>query len=515
MRISAAALLLAAMVVACKETTAPPPPVSVAASVSTLSGTAGLPLPTAPSFSVKDANGNTLGGVAVSVTVTSGGGTLADPPAFTLSGGPTPVGTWTLGKTVGANSVTVSVANLPPAVITVTGVAGPAASLEVTGGTGQSARAGTQLPLPLSIQLRDQFGNGVPSTTVSFVITGGGGAIDPGTVTTDTDGKAGGATWRLGKTAVPQTGIASAGGILTSISASVATEFDVVIRTFGAPAPAEASAAFLEAAARIEATIVADIPDVDIPTQRNNAGVDLTPCGVSGVIFNEIVDDVTIYAGVVNIDGGGKILASASPCLVRGQSRTAIIGVMRFDTDDIQGLISSGRLNSVVLHEMLHVVGFGTIWTDSRRPGGVLLTGGGTDNPRYTGSLGISACSIMGGMGACFGGVAVEGLPFGPGTADSHWRESVFDHEVMTGFVEPAGTAMPFSSITIQSLADAGYNVNPAAGDEYQIPFEGSLSAPGRVSRSTITPAEAPWEIVGQPILEIGPGGQLRLILSR
>ncbi|HYN82536.1 MAG TPA: leishmanolysin-related zinc metalloendopeptidase [Gemmatimonadaceae bacterium] len=502
-----AAILLAVLVAACSDSTAPPPPASIAPSVGALSGTAGLPLPTAPSFSVKDANGTILGGVPITIAVTGGGGTLVNAPTSTVAGVPTPVGTWTLGKVAGTNTLTVTVADLPPLVITINSVAGPAASLVAVSGDRQSGFAGAELPAPLSFQVHDQFGNGVPSTIVSFVVTGGGGTISPGSVVTDAAGMAGAAVWRLGKTAVPQTAIVSAGGLFTTLTSSVSTNFNVDVRFFGPTPSDEAASAFIEAGARIRATIVGDIPDVDIPLLRSGAGIDIGPCGVSGVIVNEVVDDVLIYASVAPIDGSGKVLASARVCVIRNQSRLATIGVMKFDVEDVNGLISTGRLSNIVLHEMLHVVGFGTIWADSRRPGGVLLSGGGTDNPRYTGPLAISACGVAGGTGACGGGVAVEGLPFTAGTADSHWRESIFESEVMTGFVEAEGIPMPFSAITVQSLADAGYSINPSAGDQYLVPFSAALSAPGNQSRSASPADNGPWEIIGRPLFEIGPAG--------
>jgi hypothetical protein len=511
MRISAA-ILLAVVVSACKDTTAPPAPASIAPSVEAPTGTAGLPLVNAPSFSVKDANGTILGGVPVSIAVTSGEGTLTNAATRTAAGVPTPVGSWTLGRIVGVNTLTVTVAGLTPLVITINSVPGAPASIVPRSGA-QSALAGSNLPNPLSLQVQDQFGNGVPSVVVSFVVTGGGGSISPGSVMTDAAGNATGAIWHLGKSATDQSALVSAGGHFITMTATVATDFHVTVRFFG-PAPSEAAvAAFHEAAARIRATIVGDLPDVNIPATRNT-GIDISFCGVNGVIVNEVIDDVLVYASIAPNDGVGNILASASVCVIRSQSRLTSIGVIKFDAADIDALISTNRLSSVVLHEMLHVVGFGTIWTDTRRPGGVLLSGGGTDNPRYTGSFGISACSMAGGTGACGGGVAVEGLPFTAGTADSHWRESIFDNEVMTGFVEPQGIPMPFSAITIQSLADAGYTVNLLAGEQYLVPFSAGMSTPGSQSRSIPTDT-SPWEIVGQPVLELGPAGLLRYIGAR
>ena len=510
MRVSAA-IVLAVLAVGCTDSTAPPTPTSIQTVATAPSGIAGLPLATAPTFSVKDASGNILGGVRVTVAVASGGGTLTNTPTATARTSPTSIGSWTLGTTAGVNTVTVTVGDLAPLLITVIGVAGPPASLVVTGGGSQSAPGGTPLPEPLSVQLRDQFGNGVAGSTVTFDVTAGGGTISPSSGTTDASGNAGGIVWRLGRSAIPQTAIASGGGLSATASATVATEFNVVVRFFGSPPPAEAAGAFTDAAARISGAITGDMLDVDIPTLRNNAGIDISGCGVAGIIVNEIVDDVVIYASVVPIDGPGNILASAAPCVIRSISRTAIIGVMRFDAGDIAGMISSGRLNDVVLHEMMHVVGFGTIWADRQRPGGVLITGGGTDDPRYTGSLAIAACGSAGGTRACSGGVAVEGLPSGPGTADAHWRESVFDSELMTGFVEAAGVHMPMSAITIQSLADEGYVVNLFAVDSYAVPLSASLQTPSQQLRRNLTLSLAPqWELVAAPYLEIGRDGVIR-----
>ena len=54
----------------------------------------------------------------------------------------------------------------------------------------------------------------------------------------------------------------------------------------------------------------------------------------------------------------------------------------------------------------------------------------------------------------------------GSGTALSHWRESVFTNELMTGWAGP-GTSLPLSTVTIGSLADLGYTVNYAAADPF------------------------------------------------
>src|SRR5437868_9498011 len=152
----AALAIAAGLLAGCKgDSTAPPTPASISPTVATaVDATAGLPIASSPTFVVKDGNGNTLGGVSVALAVTAGGGTLPDAPTKTVSGGPTPIGTWTLGKTAALNTVTVTVAGLPVASINVNGKAGPATAIVFTAGASQRAVAGGALGTAPVAQVR-------------------------------------------------------------------------------------------------------------------------------------------------------------------------------------------------------------------------------------------------------------------------------------------------------------------------------------------------------------------------
>jgi len=112
-----------------------------------------------------------------------------------------------------------------------------------------------------------------------------------------------------------------------------------------------------------------------------------------------------------------------------------------------------------VTHEMAHVLGLGTLWTNF--PG---LTSGftGTD-PRFLGARAGAAWSALGRSGA----VPVE-ADGGPGTAYGHWDETTFGNELMTGWIN-AG-ANPLSTVSIASLADLGYRVDLSRADAYSPP---------------------------------------------
>ncbi len=118
---------------------------------------------------------------------------------------------------------------------------------------------------------------------------------------------------------------------------------------------------------------------------------------------------------------------------------------------------ANGTLLSVIMHEMGHVLGVGTIWANKG-----LVTGAGTSNPLFTGAQATAAYNQI--FGVNVAGVPVENTG-GGGTRDAHWRESILGSELMTGYAENG--AMPLSRITIGSLADIGYVVNMNAADAF------------------------------------------------
>src|SRR5262249_40984226 len=65
----------------------------------------------------------------------------------------------------------------------------------------------------------------------------------------------------------------------------------------------------------------------------------------------------------------------------------------------------------------------------------------------------------------------------GAGTRDSHWRESVFVNELMTGFVGNAGN--PLSRLTAASLQDVGYVVDLKKAEKYARPSLMALAERG------------------------------------
>ena len=457
----------AALLVACRgDSTAPPKPVSVEPAASLgITGTVGAVLTPAPQFVVRDASGNALAGVGVTIAVASGGGTLTNAPTKTASG-PTPVGTWTLGTTAGPNSLIVTVNGLTPLTITATGTPDVAAKMVIASGDAQSASAAAPLTSPVVFKVADKYNNGVANQPVTFAVIGGGGTLAGSvTATTDASGLAPAPTWTLGKTTDGQLLRATSGAFSVTATATVATNFSLSVRFFGPAIDPTIQDAFTSAARRVQGMVTGALSPVQL------TAFDISSCGTTGVTpLTETVTGVILYAQVAPIDGVGSILGSAGPCFIRVSSGLTLIGVMNFDVADLQTLASTNRLNSVILHEMLHTLGFGTLWA-----GKALTTGAGTPNSAFVGAQAIAGCQFHGGGANCATSIPLE-TTGGSGTRDVHWREVStstgigFDTELMTGFVEAAGVPMPLSRMTIGSLADLGYVVNLLPYDAYTVP---------------------------------------------
>jgi hypothetical protein len=123
------------------------------------------------------------------------------------------------------------------------------------------------------------------------------------------------------------------------------------------------------------------------------------------------------------------------------------------------------------------VLGVGTLWSDSDtlvvNPS---LPSNPGDDTHFKGAAAIAAFDAAGGTEYTGGGkVPVENM-LGEGSADSHWRESVLENELMTPVLQ-SGVANPMSAITTESLADLGYSVDSSGADS----FTGTFSAPARL----------------------------------
>ena len=76
--------------------------------------------------------------------------------------------------------------------------------------------------------------------------------------------------------------------------------------------------------------------------------------------------------------------------------------------------LNKGLWDDIVTHEMMHVLGFGTLWNYGANP--LVPTAG-----QYIGENGLAAYQAAGHPGATYIPVQTSG---GAGTAGAHWSES-------------------------------------------------------------------------------------------
>lgn len=432
---------------------------------------AGTPVPILPRVRVEDDDGAPVAGLTVVFTAAEGDGSVGGADAITDESGVATVGSWRLGNLAGGNRLRVEVDELPPVEFTATGVPGAPAALERIAGSAQSGPPGARLPSPLRLRVADAFGNGIEGISIRFATQPGNGNVGPQTPVTGADGSVT-TNWTLGATEGTQVARAASLGptlnevlfVAAAVSGVTPSAFSIEVRYVEPVADQDQEIAVEAAAARWASLIVGDVPDIPAQAPANF-------CGVGERALNEVIDDLVIYVRLAPIDGVGQILGSAGPCAVRRIDGVTVpipaLGVINLDSDDLARLDES-TLQSLVLHEMGHVLGIGSLW----RLQGLLQSPSLPSSPgvdtHFSGPAAIQAFDALGGTAYTGLKVPVENAQGGQGTRDSHWREGVLRSELMTGFLGQ-GTN-PLSRITTGSLQDLGYTVDETLVDSYLLP---------------------------------------------
>jgi adhesin/invasin len=218
LRTSIAQLLMLAALTACGETGPSeqlPPAAVTNVTGAPLTGPAGAALAERVVIRVADADGSPLPGVPVTFSVSATGASVDPANAVTDDRGEART-RWTLGRTPGQQTLTVTAAGSTS--IQITATAGPPqiASLAANAGNNQSGTAGSNLPTAPSVVARDASNNAVEGVTVFFTVISGGGSVTSSSAVTNAQGIASAGTWRLGPATgthllsaqVPQAGVA-------------------------------------------------------------------------------------------------------------------------------------------------------------------------------------------------------------------------------------------------------------------------------------------------------------------
>ncbi|BAU10079.1 type I secretion target GGXGXDXXX repeat protein domain protein [Leptolyngbya sp. NIES-3755] len=183
---------------------------------------------------------------------------------------------------------------------------------------------------------------------------------------------------------------------------------------------------------------------------------------LDGQSFN--AQDGTADTGTLALSGPSLTLDAANNLVItRGRSTLNLRRIAEFNSNPLY-------LRDIMIHELAHVFGFGTIWQPlefSFTDGSTLLAGKNWINRT---NATYRADSYAGwAYGDLLGTFTPTAIPIEP-QIFFHWDESRFDTELMTPFAETPGTPMPMSSLTLGALRDLGWNVNFGAVQPYTLP---------------------------------------------
>ncbi len=414
-----------------------------------------------------------------------------------------------IGQSPGTAEVTATAGDVTASAVV---IVASTASLEAVEGSGQTAAAGAAVPLAPAVRVHNASNAPVSGVVVRFQAATGSGTVTGATQPTGADGIARVGAWQLGAAGVNTLTATVDGAVLGGepveflATTAPAAGYDITVRYLTDLTSAQFRA-FAEAEVRWESLVTGDLADVNQTLPADQCGDNPETPGP--------FDDLTIFVVLRAIDGPGAVLGQAGPCFVRDAmgdpsvvgDQLTVIGRMEFDVDDMEFLEAEGSLQSVILHEMGHVLGFGTLWMD---PFDLLVDPADADpdleDTHFTGAQAIAAFDAAG--GTAYGGpkVPVENN-FGPGTRNSHWRDEVFETELMTGFLNNGFN--PLSAVSVRSLQDLGYTVNVAGADQFTLNLPTVRVAGPRQGRPMID------DIINDPIRRITPSGRVVGVIRR
>ena len=175
-----------------------------------------------------------------------------------------------------------------------------------------------------------------------------------------------------------------------------------------------------------------------------------------------------------------RIAGQGGPCVIRATGLpllgTVSLNILNYNT------LSDRKLDDLILHEVGHVLGIGTIWG---RGALAPLVDGGTDaiDPIFVGVNALGAFARLGQSRRFTGRTVPLQL-----NSRGHWRGDAFAGEVMAPSLVAA--AQPTSAVTVAALRDMGWDAELEAYEEFTLP-EVVLQAPGLTAR-VVSPRPAP-----------------------
>lgn len=221
-------------------------------------------------------------------------------------------------------------------------------------------------------------------------------------------------------------------------------------------------AIFYAAAQRWEKVITNDLPDTITFSKNKDCYDNYLP------VENVTVDDLLIYITVKPIDGVGKVLAKAGPCVFSYHENITYprLGTISIDADDATRLYNDQQLLDVTAHEIGHVLGIGTLnswFAKLKQEPGLPL--------RFMGDYARSGSAQLG--LDQYPPIQENGVS---GTDRMHPAEATYPNALMSPYLGPKNI---LSHLEAGFLQDLGYAVNHAAVEDFIDPGVGRRALRG------------------------------------
>lgn len=246
----------------------------------------------------------------------------------------------------------------------------------------------------------------------------------------------------------------------TPILAGQKAAFPIELRLRGRALTAAQRATVREAAERVSGLIASSYPpvSVDLPARS---------CDDALPALRERLTRFVVFVLVKDL--GDDLYAQAVPCELHDRTYLPVYALIDLNSRGLDELPREDLLDTMI-HELLHALGFGTLWRPEER---VSLKGEGDGNSfvrrsgrqlYYTGAKALAAYRALGGQGF--------GIPLDPD--GGHWNGAVFCSEIVSGGAgDVTGRVNPVSLVTLAALEDLGYRVNRAGADRFGLAARG------------------------------------------
>ena len=284
------------------------------------------------------------------------------------------------------------------------------------------------------------------------------------------------------------------------------------------------AAAYWESALR-------DAPDV--PLDPSEAQLTCRGYRVPGQ--QSVIDDIIMIIGVVDIDGSGGTLATASVCAERDDSygnASSLPALGRYimdraDMDYLNGI--PGGTYGTVLHEMGHLLGIGWTWYRKAPVGGMSFEAdnryqSASRNPfiigirpnnllvgsdiAYLGTQAFEGWKASGGTRSLFSldGAPIDTSSGGQGSYGVHFSEARMNAELMTPYKD---SPAPLSAITFNSLNDLGWTVaTDFTPEAYRVPGAAAVVS-ADVAADRETEIDLSNDVHWLPVTRVSRDGQV------